>query len=102
MVVFPPLTVIGLITNIIEYPLDKYRMLKVCQKPKRLDLSMKRFLVIWLIVTALAAFVTWPYPLIIYYLYYLYSILFYSILFYSILFYSILFYSILFYSVQFL
>lgn len=58
--IFPGITVLGLITNILEYPLDKYRMLRICQRPKPLDISMKRFLVIWLFVTGLAGLLTWP------------------------------------------
>jgi len=55
MTVFPALAVLGFIANIIEYPLHRLRMLRVCQRPKRLDLSMKRFLLFWLIIIALAA-----------------------------------------------
>jgi len=60
MIVFPMMTLLGLITNIAEYPLDKTRMLKICQRPKRLDLSMKRFLVIWLVGVAAVALLCWP------------------------------------------
>lgn len=63
MSVFPMVSLLGLVTNILEYPLDKFRMLRICQKPKRLDISMKRFLIVWLAVTAAAALVSYPYPL---------------------------------------
>lgn len=60
MSVFPMVTFMGLFINILEYPLDKFRMLYICQKPKRLDLSMRRFLLFWLLITALAALLSWP------------------------------------------
>jgi len=60
MSVFPMVTALGLLTNIVEYPLDKYRMLRICQKPKPLDLSMKRFLIFWLTIVACAAIVSYP------------------------------------------
>lgn len=60
MMVFPGVTLLGLIANIVEYPLDKYRMLRICQKPKRLDLSMKRFLVFYLVIIAVVALLCWP------------------------------------------
>eukprot|EP01119_Soliformovum_irregulare_P018638 TRINITY_DN5760_c0_g1_i6.p1 TRINITY_DN5760_c0_g1~~TRINITY_DN5760_c0_g1_i6.p1 ORF type:complete len:475 (+),score=127.46 TRINITY_DN5760_c0_g1_i6:1444-2868(+) len=58
--VFPMMPLLGLVTNIIEYPLDKFRMLRMCQRPKRIDLSMKRLILIWMFVTAAAALVVWP------------------------------------------
>jgi len=55
MTVFPALAILGFIANILEYPLDRIRMLRICQRPKRIDLSMKRFLLFWLILIAVAA-----------------------------------------------
>jgi hypothetical protein len=60
MTVFPLMPVLCVVSNILEYWVDKFRMVKLCQKPKRLDLSMKTFLVIWLLVVALAAVVSYP------------------------------------------
>jgi len=60
MFVFPMMALLGFITNVLELPLDKFRMLYVCQRPRRLEMSMKRFLIVYLLVTAMAALVTWP------------------------------------------
>jgi len=60
MLVVPIVPIIGILANIIEFQVDKYRMLRLCQPPKRLDLSMKRFLLFWLIMSAFLAFISWP------------------------------------------
>lgn len=60
MTVFPLMPVLSLIANLIEYFLDKVKMVKLCQKPKRLDLSMKGFLMVWLLVIAAAGLASYP------------------------------------------
>mmetsp|Transcript_47555 Transcript_47555/g.116536 ORF Transcript_47555/g.116536 Transcript_47555/m.116536 type:complete len:654 (+) Transcript_47555:52-2013(+) len=55
MSLFPLMPLFGAAVNFIEYPLDKFRMTKVCQKPKRLDITMKSFLAILLTITAVLA-----------------------------------------------
>jgi len=60
MTSFPLVTVIGLIFNLIQYPLDKYRMLRICQTPERIDITMKRFISSWLFIIAVVALVAWP------------------------------------------
>jgi hypothetical protein len=52
---FPLLPWVGAVSNIIEYGLDKYKLTKVCQKPKRLDITMKSFLGILLTITSVFA-----------------------------------------------
>lgn len=58
--VFPLLPLCGFIVNLIEYPLDKYRMTKVCQRPKRVDVSMKWLLSVLLLCNAVIAFALPP------------------------------------------
>jgi len=60
MLVVPIVPIIGILANMIEFQVDKFRMLRLCQPPKRLDLSMKRFLLFWLIMSAFLAFISWP------------------------------------------
>jgi len=58
--VFPLMSVCGLISNVIEFPLDKYRMMRICKKPQRLDLSMKSLLLFWMVSIAVIALVGFP------------------------------------------
>jgi hypothetical protein len=58
--VFPLLPLCGLIVNLIEYPLDKFRLTKVCQRPKRVDVSLKWLLAILLMCNAIIAFALPP------------------------------------------
>jgi len=60
MIVFPLMAVLGLLTNVIEFPLDKYRMLRQCNKPQRLDHSMKTFLLIWMMILPVLALLCFP------------------------------------------
>ena len=55
MSVFPLIGLLSLLGSLIEYPLDKLRMLRVCQRPKRLESSMKNFTILFLFGTAVAA-----------------------------------------------
>eukprot|EP01112_Ceratiomyxa_fruticulosa_P019690 TRINITY_DN64_c0_g1_i1.p1 TRINITY_DN64_c0_g1~~TRINITY_DN64_c0_g1_i1.p1 ORF type:complete len:507 (-),score=82.41 TRINITY_DN64_c0_g1_i1:106-1626(-) len=61
MPLFPLITLLGLICNILEYRLDKYRLLRICQHPRGMQASMKRFLVFFLFSTALVALVCYPF-----------------------------------------
>jgi len=61
MVTMPILAFLGLIANIVEYPLDKARMLYFCRPPKRLDKSMTNIIVATMICSALAATFTYPF-----------------------------------------
>jgi len=60
LTVFPMITFIGLLSNMAAYPIIKYRMLHLSQRPKPIDLSMKTYLVIFLWVIAICALVTYP------------------------------------------
>jgi len=60
MIVFPMMPLLGLLTNFVEFPLDKYKMLRLCKKPKRMDASMKEFILFWLIVTPFVAILCFP------------------------------------------
>ena len=57
----PLLAFLGLIANIVEYPLDKARMLYFCRPPKRIDKSMTNIIVATMICSALAATFTYPF-----------------------------------------
>jgi hypothetical protein len=52
---FPLLPLFGFLVNLVEYPLDKYRMTKVCQRPKRVDVSLKWLLSLLLMANAILA-----------------------------------------------
>jgi len=60
MLTLPLLTFVALITNIVEYPLDKFRMLRMCQRPKRLNSSLTGFIVVFMVITAAAGFFSYP------------------------------------------
>jgi len=60
-ITMPLLAFLGLITNIVEYPLDKARMLYFCRPPKRLETSMTPIIVGTMIFSALAATFTYPF-----------------------------------------
>jgi len=61
MITMPLLAFLGLIVNIVEYPLDKARMLYLCRPPKRLEKSMTNIIVATMICSALAATLTFPF-----------------------------------------
>jgi Calcium-activated chloride channel len=60
MSVFPMITLLGTIANVLEYPQDKFRMLRICQRPKRLNVTMKKFLTTYLAVVAVVSMLAWP------------------------------------------
>jgi nitrate reductase NapE component len=59
--IFPLVAVLGLICNIFEYKLDKYRLLRICQHPRGLQGSMRKFLVFFLFTIAVVALVGPPF-----------------------------------------
>lgn len=61
MTVFPLITFLGLIANILEYHLDKYRLFRICREPNRMDGSMKKFIVFYLFTSAFLATFCFPY-----------------------------------------
>ncbi|EFA85236.1 DUF590 family protein [Heterostelium album PN500] len=59
--IYPMVTVFGVVCNIVEIYVDKFRMLKICRRPHRIQGSMKRFLTLYLFVIAVVAVATYPY-----------------------------------------
>lgn len=57
---FPLIGVLGFLANLVEYPLDKFRMLRVCQEPKRIDDPMRGFLTVFFFIVGIAAALTYP------------------------------------------
>ena len=56
----PMITFFSLITNIIEYPLDKLRMTKFSQEPRPLDSNFNGFIALFMFISAVAGFVAFP------------------------------------------
>lgn len=56
----PMITFLVLIANIVEYLLDKLFFTKVSQKPKRLDNAMTTYVTVFLVISALAALLSYP------------------------------------------
>jgi hypothetical protein len=61
MLTLPLITLVALVTNLVEYPLDKLRMLRICQRPKRLNSRLTGFIVIFMCCSALAGFLSYPF-----------------------------------------
>lgn len=59
-IVFPYITLLGLVANILEYPANKFRMLRLSQTPKWLDISLKKMINFYMIIIALCALLLWP------------------------------------------
>uniref|UniRef100_A0A6C0BMZ9 TMC domain-containing protein n=1 Tax=viral metagenome TaxID=1070528 RepID=A0A6C0BMZ9_9ZZZZ len=58
--VFPLIGLVGLLANLIEYPVDHYRLLRVCGTPQYLSEKPGLFLLIFNGVVVLSAFLTYP------------------------------------------
>ena len=56
----PMITFISLITNIIEYPLDKLRLTKFSQEPRPLDSNFNGFIALFMFISAVAGLVAFP------------------------------------------
>lgn len=59
--IMPLVPVLGLIANLLEYRVDKYRLLRICQHPRGLQGSMRNFLTFFLFATAVVALASPPY-----------------------------------------
>jgi len=59
--IVPLAPVLGLICNIVEYRVDKYRLLRICQHPRGLQGSMRNFLTFFLFCTAAVALASPPF-----------------------------------------
>jgi len=59
--IVPLAPVLGLVCNIVEYRVDKYRLLRICQHPRGLQGSMRNFLTFFLFCTAAVALASPPY-----------------------------------------
>jgi len=58
--VFPLIGILGFIANLIEYPIDKYRMLRVCREPRRVEQKMGRFLFAFMMMVGIVGMLTYP------------------------------------------
>eukprot|EP00834_Sanchytrium_tribonematis_P005294 NODE_311_length_10039_cov_0.864487.p3 type:complete len:422 gc:universal NODE_311_length_10039_cov_0.864487:795-2060(+) len=61
--VFPIVGLFAFVVSSVEYPLDKFKLLKICQKPARVNHTFTSFIVILLTFTALAALFS-PYSIL--------------------------------------
>lgn len=57
----PFLPLLGIGVNLIQIPVDKWRLLKWCRTPPHLSGSMKHFLVFFLLISALLSIAVFPY-----------------------------------------
>jgi len=60
MSVFPWITFFGVIGNLIEYPIDKWVLINLSRTPPRLRGSMRSFLTLFMLLTALGGLVMFP------------------------------------------
>jgi hypothetical protein len=58
--VFPMITLLTVLANIIEYPLDKWRLITLCSKPKGYMAGGRIRIAQFLFIAALAALITFP------------------------------------------
>ncbi|GAM25112.1 hypothetical protein SAMD00019534_082870 [Acytostelium subglobosum LB1] len=62
MPVYPFVTIIGVICGVVDFYIDKYRMIKICRPPYRTQATMHRFLTFYLmLLTAALAICMYPY-----------------------------------------
>lgn len=61
MTVFPTIGFFGMIVNLVEYPLDKWRLLRISKTPPPLRGSMHSFLVFFLFLSAIISIAVFPY-----------------------------------------
>eukprot|EP00026_Physarum_polycephalum_P006587 Phypoly_transcript_06635.p1 GENE.Phypoly_transcript_06635~~Phypoly_transcript_06635.p1 ORF type:complete len:520 (+),score=74.89 Phypoly_transcript_06635:157-1716(+) len=59
--IVPLVAVLGMLANMVEYRVDKYRLLRICQQPRGLQGSMRNFLTFFLFATAAVALASPPY-----------------------------------------
>jgi len=59
--IIPLVPILGLLANVVEYRVDKYRLLRICQQPRGLQGSMRNFLTFFLFATAAVALASPPY-----------------------------------------
>jgi len=59
--IVPLAPVLGLLCNLVEYRVDKYRLLRICQHPRGLQGSMRNSLTFFLFCTAAVALASPPY-----------------------------------------
>ena len=61
--IFPIVGILAFIIVLFEYPLDKFKLLKMCQEPRRVNHTMTGFIVILLTLTAVTALFS-PYSIL--------------------------------------
>ncbi|EGG17168.1 DUF590 family protein [Cavenderia fasciculata] len=59
--IYPLVAVFGVLCNLAEFYVDKFRLLKICRRPHRVQGSMKRFLSFYLLIIAVVSVVSYPY-----------------------------------------
>jgi hypothetical protein len=57
----PFLPILGIVLNLVQIPVDRWRLLKWCKTPPYLSGSMKHFLVFFLLISALVSIAVFPY-----------------------------------------
>jgi len=59
--IYPIVALFGVVCNIVEYYVDRFRLFKICKRPHRLQGSMKKFLSFYLLIISVVCVVTYPY-----------------------------------------
>eukprot|EP01133_Synstelium_polycarpum_P007744 gene7744-9075_t len=59
--IYPLVTVFGILCNFVEIYVDKYRLLRICRRPHRIQGSMKKFLTFYLLIVAVVSVASYPY-----------------------------------------
>lgn len=60
MMTFPTICAIAFVGNLLEFYLDKYRMLRICKRPKYVGNSLRKFIIFYLVMVALFSVFTFP------------------------------------------
>eukprot|EP00835_Amoeboradix_gromovi_P004071 NODE_297_length_11469_cov_0.855937.p7 type:complete len:161 gc:universal NODE_297_length_11469_cov_0.855937:5493-5975(+) len=61
--IFPSVGILAAVVTVAEYPLDKFKLIKMCQQPKRVNNPMTKFIVILLTLSAVTALFS-PYSIL--------------------------------------
>ncbi|KAM9973689.1 hypothetical protein ACTFIW_010806 [Dictyostelium discoideum] len=59
--IYPIVALFGVVCNIVEYYVDRFRLIRICKKPHRMQGSMKKFLSFYLLFISLISVASYPY-----------------------------------------
>ena len=60
ILVFPLIGILGVVGNLVEYPLDRLQLLRLCKEPHYIIDTHGSFLLIFLLIVGIVAFLMYP------------------------------------------